>query len=162
MKVLFVAPQTTLFFAADEAQRVIDSALDTTPMLGTVTALMLFDKLRAGNYAALWLATHGTADGVLLSDGPLPAARLAQFAAGRLGLIILNTCNSIEAAQLLQAETDCEIVATIREVPDLEAFYTGVLLADALAATEDVAAAVKLARLGGNRTYVHLAGLKKT
>lgn len=157
MKVLLVAPRTGLLYADDEVQRVLRSGLDVTPVLGTVTQTVMLDEVTVEGYDVLWLCTHGTSDGVLLSDGLLSSATLAQMVRSRFSLVVLNTCDSIQTAQLIQNETNAEIVATIIEVPDREAFQTGVLFARALSQTQDIAAAYNIARPVANRSYIRLA-----
>lgn len=157
MRVLLVAPRTDLLYADAEVQRVLRSGLDVIPVLGSVRHDDLIDEL-ASNYDVLWLCTHGTKAGVLLSDGMLTASELAQLVRGRFELVVINTCDSIDTAQMIQNETDAEIIATICDVPDTTAFVTGTLFARALAQTQDSIAAYNIARPGGNRNYVRLAG----
>lgn len=159
MKVLLVAPRTDLLLVDAEVQRVLRSGLDVTPLLGRVTHTTLFDELAASQCNVAWFCTHGSAEGILLSDGLLPTSLLVPLLRNRVDLVILNTCESIAVAQALQNEIHAEIIATIIEVPDQEAFQTGALLATALAETGDVAAAYEQARPGGNRTYIRLAGV---
>lgn len=141
-------------------QAILRSGLQVTPLLGTVEHDDLVNEVHGG-YAVLWLATHGNAEGVLLSDGILPASLLTSLARDSFDLVVLNTCNSIATAQMLQNETGAEVIATIMEVPDREAFQTGALFARALAQSGDSETAYQRAKPGANRTYVRLAGKKK-
>ncbi len=158
MKVLLVAPRTNLLLVDAEVQRVLRSGLDVTPLLGTVNHETLLDEIDESDYDTLWLATHGGPAGILLSDDILSPSLLAPLVREKFSLIVLNTCESIMVAQMLQNETDAEIIATVQTVPDREAFQTGALFARALAQTQDTAAAYNIARPGANRTYIRLAG----
>ena len=157
MRVLLVAPRTDLLLVDEEVQDILSSGLEVTPMLGTVTQAELTRALRTDPYDVLWLATHGSNAGVVLSDGPLSASALAALVRDRIKTVILNSCESLMVAQQIQNETAAEVVATVAPVPDAEAYRTGSLFADWLARTGDVAAAFQSSRPGGNRIYVHLA-----
>jgi len=161
MRVLFVAPRTDLMFADEEAQDVSNSGLDITSLRGTVTQAELLRAITGGEHDLLWLATHGNKDGALLSDGILSASLLTSLVRGRFDTVFLNTCESFEAARMLQDETQASVIATIQAVPDKEAYQTGALFAYWLQRTGDVATAYQRSKPGGNRTYIHLAGSKK-
>lgn len=159
--VLLVAPRTNLLSVDAEVQAILRSGLNVTPMLGTVEHDDLVNEMQTPK-RVLWLCTHGSKEGVLLSDGILEASLLTSLARDTFDLIVLNTCDSIGTAQMLQNETGAEIIATITETPDREAFQTGAIFARALAQTNgDSEAAYYRAKPGGNRTYVRLAGKKK-
>lgn len=159
-KVLLVAPRTNLLSVDAEVQAILRSGLQVTPLIGTVEHDDLVSEMQ-GNYDVLWLCTHGNSEGIMLSDGILPASLLTSLARDSFDLIVLNTCNSIATAQMLQNETNAEVIATIIETPDREAFQTGALFARALANLGDTEAAYQRAKPGSNRTYVRLAGKKK-
>lgn len=161
MKILLIAPRTNLTYVDAEVQSILRSGNEVTPVMGDVNRQQFLDEVLRSDAELLYIATHGTEDGVLLSDGILSASRLTQAARGRFRTIVLNTCNSFKTAQMLQNDTEAEIIATIIEVPDDEAFYTGAIFAHYLAQSGDTATAYDLARPGGNRTYVRLAGKKK-
>ena len=161
MKILLFAPRTDLLYADAEVQSILRSGNEVTPVLGSVNRQQFLDEVLRSDADLLWICSHGNEDGILLSDDILPAARLTQAARGRFSTVVLNTCNSFKTAQMLQNDTEAEIVATIVETPDEEAFYTGALFAHYLARTGDTAMAYDLAKPGGNRTYVRLAGKKK-
>lgn len=161
MKILLFAPKTDLLYADDEVQSILRSGNDVTPVLGSIDRQQFLDEILRSDANLLWICSHGNEDGILLSDGILSASRLTQAARGRFGVVVLNTCNSFKTAQMLQNDTEAEIIATIIEAPDEEAFYTGALFAHYLAKSGDTAMAYDLARPGGNRTYIRLAGKKK-
>ena len=157
MRVLLVAPRTDLLLVDEEVQDILSSGLEVTPMLGTVTQAELTRALRTDPYDVLWLATHGSNAGVVLSDGPLSASALAALVRDRITTVVLNSCESLMVAQQIQNETAAEVVATVTPVPDADAYRTGSLFADWLGRTGDVAVAFQRSRPGGNRIYVHLA-----
>lgn len=161
MNVLLAAPRTDLLLADEEVQDVLGSGLQVATLLGAVTQTELLRKIITGDYDLLWLATHGTAEGIWLSDGILSASLLASLVRGRFDTVFLNTCDSRDTAQMLQNETEASIIATIRSVPDKEAYQTGVLFAHWLKITGDVGIAYHNSKPGNNQTYIYLAGSKK-
>jgi hypothetical protein len=159
MKVLLVAPATNLLLAYEEVQDVSRSGLTVTPLLGNVTRVELLRDIKAGAYDVLWLATHGSAEGVQLSDGMLPAGDLLPMVRERFKLVVLNTCSSLLTAQLIQEEGGVGVICTIADVPDVQAYAMGSLLASHLAAGKSIADAFRLSKRGGNRIYLYLAAL---
>lgn len=161
MKIHLVAPRTDLAFADAEVQNILRSGNEVTPVIGTITKQTFLQEVLASDAQMLYLCTHGNADGIMLSDGILKASQLTTAVRGRFDYVVLNTCNSFHTAQMLQNDTGAAIIATIIEVPDDEAFYTGAVFVQALAQLDDVGKAYDKARPGGNRTYIYLAGKKK-
>jgi hypothetical protein len=158
MKVLLVAPtQPDLPNVLDEVQDIVNSGLSVHPLLGQVRHVDVLREITLGKYDVLWLATHGNTEGVLLSDGLLPASLLTSLTRGRVRVVILNTCSSVQAAQMIQNETRATVICTVADVPDREAYQTGALLARALADTGRIDIAYERSRPGGNRTYLLLA-----
>lgn len=161
MRVLLIAPHTTLFYANAEVQAVLRSGLDVTPRIGDVRHVDVLTDVTAGEYDAFWFAGHSTKDGLMLSDGVLSAEELTPLIRGRFALVVLNSCESEDAARMLQKETEAAVVATVVEVPDRLAFQTGALFAQKLSETGDIPTAYNAARPGNNRTYVLLGWGKK-
>ena len=160
-RTLLVAPRTDLLLVDEEVQDVINSGLPIAQtLLGDVGHLELTREIRRGMYSLLWLATHGSADGIQLSDGLLAISELAQLVRGRFQLVVLNTCSSLPAAQMLQNETEADVICTIVEVPDRAAYRTGSLFAQELASTGNPRAAYAKVRPGGNRLYLYLAAIR--
>lgn len=159
LNVLLVAPRTDLLFVDAEVQDILRSGLKVTPMLGVVNHSDLVREFNnPTTYDVLWLATHATPEGVMLSDGILTTQLLTGLCRGSFSLIVINSCQSIHTAQMIQNETEAEIIATIVDVPDAEAFQVGSRFARRLAKTGNVEDAYRSARPGGNKTYVRLAG----
>lgn len=157
MKVLLIAPRTNLVYGDEEVQAIMRSGLEVTPLLGNVTHNDVLREVEKA-YDVLWLCTHGSNDGVLLSDGLLQTSLLVALVREKFKLIFLNTCKSYEVAQMIQNETSAEVIATIIEVPDREAFQTGAIFARELAQVANVEKAYYRSRPGNNRTYIRLAG----
>lgn len=158
MRVLLVAPRTNLLLADAEVQSILRSGLKVTPLLGDVTHVGLMREMLTGYYDALWFCTHGNADGIILSDGPLLPTLLVPLVRHRVRLVVLNTCDSDDIARQLQNDTQSHVIATVVDVPDQEAFQTGALLANELATHGNIARAYHNSKPGGNRTYIWLAG----
>lgn len=159
MKVLLVAPHTNLLYAEEEVQSLlsIKEGIDIIPLIGNVTHTDLLREIEQ-EYDVLWLCTHGSEDGILLSDGILQSSLLVALVREKFQLIVLNTCVSFKVAQMIQNETSAEVIATIVEVPDLEAFQTGTIFARELAKAGSIEKAYYRARPGNNRSYIRLAG----
>lgn len=159
MTILFVAPETNLTNVMAEIEQVLSSGLDIIPLLKQATHADLVRILgKNDEIDGLWLATHGGADGVLLSDGWLSASALVGLVRGRISLVVLNTCESAAVAQMLQDETDAEVIFTLGKADDRMAYQFGARFASVLAQTGDTELAYHQARPGGNTTYLRLAG----
>lgn len=160
IKVLLVAPASDLPLVDAETQDVLRSGLQVTPIFSPVSQVVLTREMRAGGYDGFWGAGHMDADGNFELDNgqKLSASALTSLIRGRYKWVYLNSCNSVRAAQMLQNETDADVICTIISVPDEEAYRTGSLFANALARTGDTRAAYEESIPGGNRTYLFLAG----
>jgi hypothetical protein len=159
MRVLLVAPSTGLAYAAEEVQAVVNTAgLSVRLLQGSVNERDVIEALRQRVYDCLWLATHGNRDGVLLSDGALlsTSALTALVRSHAIPFVFLNTCESLQTAMQINQEAQADVVATVLEVPDAEAYRTGALLAYHLGKGEATRDAYEASKPGGNRTYVYL------
>lgn len=158
MNVLLIAPRTeNLLYVEEEVQSIMRSGLKVTPLIGNVTHVDVLREVEK-SYDVLWLCTHGTEEGVQLSDGILNMSLLVALVREKFRLIVLNTCVSWKVAQMIQNETSAEVIATVIEVPDKEAFQTGTIFARELAKVASFEKAYYTARPGNNRTYIRLAG----
>ena len=171
--VLLVAPDTGLEFGQEEVQDILRSGLNVTPLLGDVTQVELTREIARGRYDALWLVTHGSTDGVQLGSRhiavtqinapPIPdlldISALTALVRGRFRLVVLNSCSSLAAAQMLQNEAAVDVICTIVDAPDQDAYRTGALFAHRLAETGDPRRAYAQSRPGGNRLYIYLAAV---
>lgn len=161
MRTLLIAPRTDLLNVDAEVQAVLRSGLDVVPRLGNVRHVDVLTDITSGEYDAFWFSGHTTKDGLQLTDGPLSASELTPLIRGRFALVVLNSCDSQQTAQMLQNETEAAVIATVVEVPDRLAFQTGALFARELAKTGDIPTAYQAAKPGNNRTYVLLGWGKK-
>lgn len=161
MKTLLIAPRTDLPNVDAEVQAILRSGLDVTPRLGDVRHSDVLADVTSGEYDAFWHAGHTTKDGLLLTDGILSSSELTPLIRNRFELVVLNSCDSQQTAQMLQNETEAAVVATVVAVPDRLAFQTGALFARELARTGDISTAYQAAKPGNNRQYVLLGWGKK-
>lgn len=162
MRVLLVAPRQNLPEVDAEIESIWRSRLDVTPMLGKVYLPELIKEIRSGQYDVLWFATHGSAEGIQLTDKWLTAEELVPLVRDKFGLIVLNTCSSLPVAQLLQVEANVTVICTVLDVPDVAAYQTGSHLAAALQESGDISAAYGASIPGRNRAYLYLAALTPT
>lgn len=161
IKIMLVAPRHSdllLEMADAEVQEILRSGGQVTPVLGSVDAADFFRQVSSNGHEVLMLITHGSEQGILLSDGWLSASMLVSAVRDRFELIFINTCSSLGMAQMIQNESGCGIVATVGEVNDRQAFYTGAQFAKEVARRADYYEAYKRSRPGGNNMYVYLAG----
>lgn len=161
MRILLLAPRTDLFYADAEVQAVLRSGLEVTPRIGDVRHVDVLTDVTSGEYDGFWFSGHTTSAGLMLSDGVLSSEELTPLIRGHFELVVLNSCDSQQTAQMLQNETEAAVVATIVEVPDRLAFQTGALFARELAKAGDIPTAYHAAKPGNNRTYVLLGWGKK-
>lgn len=162
---VIVAPTTTLEYAQPEVQNILRSGLRVRPVFSPVTLRDLTREVQAGDEDMIFFLAHGSADGILLDDKDprtqtpvlLSPAALVQLVRNRYRLVYLNTCSSLELAQLIQNETGAAVICTLTNVPDRDAYVTGSLFAASLARHGDVARAYKESLPGANRLYLYLA-----
>lgn len=164
MRVLVVAPESDLDHARDEVEEVV-RALGAVALMGEVTTRLLLLHFapvngRPRRWDVLWFAAHGSGEGVSLSNGELlTTARLIQDARNcGARLVVLNSCDSEDVALRLHHELRIDVICTVTEVPDLDAYRTGTYLAQRLAEGMSVRDAYERAQPGRNRLYLHLQG----
>lgn len=146
--VALIAPALDLDSASLEV-RAITSALPTSPLIGVVTVMDVMQLITRQSWDVLWFATHGTAQGVQLSDGILTISMLIQLVRNSdADLVVLNTCESETAALFLSTQTRAAVICTVAPVGDGSAFVTGSLLAANLAAGMPVRDAFERSRPG--------------
>lgn len=113
----------------------------------------LIDALAKG-CDILWLITHATEDGWFLSDGIVNASETTTLVrSSGVFLTVMNTCSSFRVAIAAAKEIGSAFVCTVKEVPDRQAFITGVIFAQKLVAGYDYTSAYELAKPGQNSTY---------
>src|SRR5687768_1261380 len=155
-KTLVIAPEMGLEYASDEVMAVVN-ALDGQLLQGKRANIYgLVDILNEG-WDVIWLCTHGSEEGVLLTDGIVKTSELTTFirSAGA-HLTVFNTCSSYQVAHAIHAEVGTTFVCTVKPVPDREAFLTGTIFARQLAKGQTFRQAYEAAKPGQNSTYVFL------
>lgn len=156
-RTLVIAPTTNLILVEKEVTAVT-STLRAEVMNGYVSANMVLDRISQG-WDIVWFMTHGVEDGVLLSDGPINASALTTFVrTADARLVVLNTCESIAVALKIHNELLTNLICTLREVPDEEAFFTGRTLAFHLSRGKPFLTAYLDAKPGQNESYIFLPG----
>lgn len=129
--------------------------LDATLVAGTKAALTGLLDYFEESWDIIWLITHGEPEGWYLSDGLVNASEMtAMIRASGAWLTVMNTCSSEQVARKAAEELGTAFLATITEVPDRQAFITGVLFIQKLAAGYDYVEAWKLAKPGQSHPYL--------
>lgn len=159
MKVLLVSPTTELEYRDEEIAAVVNY-LKPTLLSGNVSVTSLMEHARL-QWDLIWIASHGTDKGILLSDGILPISQLTTIVrnSGAKAMFI-NTCDSLSSALTIHDELGISIVCTVSQVPDLVAYITGESFARHLAAGESVQQAYESSKPGDNKQYIYLHGRK--
>lgn len=136
IKTILIAPTSTLEYAEKEVQNVVN-LLHAEILLGDgATKEAVFNKLGTEDYELIWFAGHSSEAGLELNSGEIfSASELGQFLSkASPPALFLNSCSSLPVAIQINDWLKCDVIATVSEVADLEAYHTGVLFARALAA----------------------------
>lgn len=163
LTLLLVAPDlassgAALKYGREEIEDILQSGLTVTPKIGRVDSTDLVRLLSSGEFDAVWFVTHGTVAGLMLSDGLFPYRRLAPLVKGRTRLVVINACDGLQTAQVIQNETKASIITSVKPVDDGVAYQFGSLLARNLAALQTISAAYHNSIPANNDGYVYLAG----
>lgn len=157
--VLLVAPDVGLAGTSHEVQAIVNTSLEVHLLQGRVDQRAVIEASGLKQWDVLWLAMHGDRDGVQLSDGSLSSSALTSLVrSGNIGVVFLNTCESVSVASAVQQETGADVICTVMAAPDVDAYRTGALFARHLAETGDARRAYELSKPGQNRLYLYLAG----
>jgi len=158
-RVLLVAPTTDLEYRDEEISSVVNS-LRPTLLSGNVDVSDLMEYTNK-KWDLIWFASHGTEEGILLSDGILPAAQLSTIVRSSCAdAVFLNTCESLSVAQAINRELGIPLVCTINQTPDREAYITGRTFARNLAESKSVYTAYNRSVSSSDRNYIYLHGAK--
>jgi len=153
MNVLLVAPDCGLAGAVAEV-RAVSSALHPVVLNGNVTRKDLLDAMAGHVWDIIWFATHGTPEGIMLTDGYVPISDLTAIARNSgARLIVLNSCSSRYIGLELHYELGVDVVTTEADANDLTAYQTGTFMARNLAAGMSVAEAFERSRPGQHAQY---------
>ena len=133
MRILLIAPATDLPFAPAEVAAVANTPGHTVhQMQGEVNRRDLLAEATRQDvrYDVLWFATHGSRDGVLMSDGLIGIASLAPLVlAVNAKLVVLNTCDSYAVGEAVAWNTGVATICTVAAIPDDRAFELATYLA---------------------------------
>lgn len=160
-RTLVIAPKTDLYYQADEVANTVNMLGARVLQGERATVHGLLAELE-NQWDILWFATHGTDEGVILTDGLLSTSELTStIRSSRTQLTVFNTCNSIWSAHKIHNELLTYFVCTVREVPDRQAFFLGKLFAMHLRNGESFFDAYQLSRPGQDHAYIFLAGIER-
>lgn len=160
MRVLLVAPsQASLPKSVQEVESVVNSGLNVRLLQSSVSQSDLVKELSTpGKFDVLWFATHGGTEGIILTDDVLsPSAAVSIIRGSGVKLVFLNTCSSLSVASAIQNEANVDVICTITDVPDIEAYRTGALFAAKLVQTGNFRRSYELSKPGKNSTYIYLS-----
>lgn len=133
----------------------IANLLHARLLSGRKATLHGFLDMLAEGWDVIWLITHGEEEGWYLSDGIVSVSETTtMIRSSGIFLTVMNTCSSEKVAREAARELGTAFICTVREVPDRQAFITGVIFAQKLAAGLDYVTAFEKARPGQDSTYV--------
>lgn len=163
MNAIIIAPSiadSNLEFAPEELQRAINFLHPERVLMNSVTLRTIADQVADRTWDYVFVMGHGAAQGVQLSDGThWTADEIIQTFKGREPkLLYFNTCDSLDIAVQAFESLGSSVIFTRVQVPDRQAFTTGVELARALAETGDVREAYERSRPVSSRNYILLNG----
>jgi hypothetical protein len=153
IRVLLVAPHFAELAGVSQEVYAVEhtEGLAVTRLPPDVRRRELLLALAGAVFEVLWLATHGSAEGVLLGDGEVVTGGDLVGLVRGAGLcgVVLASCQSVGLAELLHDETGVDVVCTVVDAPDVSAFQMGALFALYLGQSGDFRAAFDRARPGG-------------
>lgn len=162
MKILLIAPTHPDLPDVGVEIGAITSQHQVEPLLGDDAREAVITRiLRNQRFDVIWWATHGTRDGLLLTDGWLHLDGVTQYVRNSgAALCVINTCESMDIAQSVVDDSDADAICTVSGVPDRTAMRTGVLLSSALVRHRNPYDAFLEARPGGGLHYRFVANPK--
>lgn len=134
MKTLIVAPRHEDLALSDaEVQRLVN-ALSAKIVIGQVDCEDVVDAIGTHQPDLVWFLSHGTWEGIVLSDCLFDGDMLAASVRGTPArLIVLNSCHSRAVAERIFASTGCHVVATRGAVTEQSAFVVAARFATLVA-----------------------------
>lgn len=138
MKTLIVAPRHEDLTLSDaEVQRLVN-ALSAKIVIGTVDCTDVVDAIAAHQPELIWFLSHGSWEGIVLSDCLFTGDMLASSIRGTPAkLLVLNSCHSRAVAERIFATTGCHVVATRGAVTEQNAFVVAARFATLVAGGMD-------------------------
>lgn len=157
-RALVIAPSIDPGLSIDEAS-VIANSLPSKTLVGDISAADIINEIQRKPWEIIWFVTHGTEDGIVVSDGLLGVAELVPIIRNaNTKLVVFNTCSSVGVATGLQNELDTSIICTIAEIGDSTAINTARHLANRLNRDATYREAFNNSKPGGNSIYLFLEG----
>jgi len=138
-KILLIAPDMpSLPKLRTEAEvSMIQRYHDTRLLSGTVRSEDVTTAITEDDYQVIWFVSHGTAEGVHLTNETLGVDALIQYAkSDATEMVVFNTCESESLALRVSGEAAVNVICTISAVDNTDAVRLGSLLAVKL--TEDI------------------------
>lgn len=158
MRVLLIAPDHPNLHAIVKEVAAIVSYHEVEKVVGVVRDADIQQAVAKADFDIIWFATHGSEDGVLLSDSMLSPGAIGQYVgSSKAKLCVLNTCDSEYIANLIAAGGEVDMIYTIsKNTGDEDALRFGSLLAKELTETDDFEAAFKIAAGPSPKNYRYL------
>lgn len=161
IRILFLAPKakelSDLPWVAREIDAVVNCGLSLRVERDDVTEKRLVELVASEQFGIIWFASHGTGDGIYLSDGLISSESLAAILRGSgVQYVVLNTCDSIRIADTIARETHADFICTVTNISDRDAWRTGALFARELAKGATVRDAYRIARPAKPGQYIYL------
>ena len=138
-KILLIAPDMpSLPKLRTEAEvSMIQRYHETRLLSGVVRSEDVTSAITEDDYQVIWFDSHGTAEGVHLTNETLGVDALIQYAkSDSTEMVVFNTCESESLALRVSGEAAVNVICTISAVDNTDAVRLGQLLAVKL--TEDI------------------------
>lgn len=154
-EILMVAPEHPDLPSVASELAAVSTQHPTVRVTGLVRDIDIANAVLEGPYGIIWFATHGTDQGIILSNETLSAQAVGQYVrASGAKLCILNTCDSEQVALSLIATGGADMICTIGPIDDHDAARMAILLAAELTRQADpYEAYLKVRPEGGNYRY---------
>ena len=167
LRVLLIAPKSmphgvqSLPWVDEEIQSIVNSGLFVR-LERNIDERLLLEVLASQPKAfdIVWFATHGTEQGVLLSGGIVSVEAIVSILRNSgVRHVVLNTCDSVHMAAAISEETGADVICTITQIEDRQAWRTAALLANNLAAGMSVLNAFRKSRPSQAGKYIYLPSI---
>ena len=148
MKILIIAPNLPDLPNVPDEVAGLSNRIDSVLLQGTVTKSEIIAAIeKEGTFEGFWFASHGSNQGVLLSNGAMFSAYdIAAYAnVAQCEWVAINTCDSSALVTTIQNLSEVDVIATETEnIADEEAWQFGRLLAIEYAKGRDIRKAVQV------------------
>lgn len=139
MKTILFAPAQPDMQFQDEEVATLANTLGAKIVNGIVGLKDIFRELASDAWEIVWFASHGSAEGIHLTDTVLDGDTLSAGLRGtNAKLIVLNTCDSERSAEQIYASTSIPVLCNVGPVTVQAAFATSSRFADEIFRGRDV------------------------